>query len=155
MASAHAILTLGATSSLRATDIALPGVGSIKWVGWLTDRDRRVSINAESAGRLVIVLQENTSPREAQWVADTLAGLVDLIHGPSGMSYSILEIPLESVTEQKVDVEKLEATLQDSFLLPLSDYYFPTDGPIAEALRHLPSTLATGQGNHDRGLPAA
>ena len=149
------ILDLIVSSHLAAVDSRL-SFGRVRWTRW-EGREFPVTFGGESEGRLFITLEDATEERDAQWVADVLCALIDLTHGPLGMTLSVSEVE-EAVADARVVrqedfTERLE--LFDPAWTAAHGGWTPTDGPVTEALRVLPAVLASVErGDRDSALPA-
>lgn len=151
--SAYLVMSLAASHRLRDTDVQVPD-GRIRWVEWRRDTVPQIAYQGGPPGRFV-VLKDGPDPRGAQWIADTLSALIDLIHGPSGTSLSTVEIPREWTERGHVVFDDLERLDAWRFAYLHDHAWWPTDDPIREALELLPAVLASARGRPDRGLPAA
>jgi hypothetical protein len=151
---AFVILNLIASGHFASLTVEIPQ-GRIGWIRWKPEDGVSRSYQGAVEGRLVIELGADAEERDAQWVAEVLSALLDLVHGPSGITLGVLEVPAEAVTEGEVSEEDVrkELALFDPRWEHATSAWWPTDHPIWTSLQALPAVLEAG--DRDRGLPAA
>ena len=150
------VLNLVASGHLARIDVVTPQ-GRIGWVEW-RPRDRHpIQYQGEAEGRLVVHLDNGFDEREAEWIADVISALVDLTHGPSGIRLAVAHVGDALLARRFVDAAEVVASFDpfDERVTASDDGWWPTDDPIRIALAALPTVLSSGDGDHDRGLPAA
>ncbi len=129
--------------------------GTVKWVEWEDEDKYPRSYDGEAAGRLVLRLSPPYGETEAQWIADVLGALIDLIHGPSGLSLAALEWELDEV-RPRASAKEIYNSLDvfDPRAEAVRESWWPGDDPVMRALAALPAVLGSTS-SHDHGLPAA
>ncbi len=148
------IINLLASSQLARIDVHVPQ-GTVKWVEWEDEDKHPRSYDGETAGRLVLHLSRPYGEIEAQWIADVLDALIDLGHGPFGLSLAALEWELDEV-RPRASAEEIYNSLdgRDPRAAAVREPWWPGDDPVMVALAALPAVLGSVS-SHDHGLPAA
>lgn len=148
------IINLFASGHLARIDVQVPQ-GTVKWVEWEDEDKYPRSYDGEAAGRLVLRLSRPYGETEAQWIADVLGALIDLVYGPTGVSLATLEWELDEV-RPRASAEEIYNSLDvfDPRAGAVRGWWWPTDDPIMWALAALPAVLGSTS-SHDHGLPAA
>jgi hypothetical protein len=142
-----------ASSEFAETTVDIPH-GRIGWVRWHPrPSSTGVGFNGRDEGRLTLQLDAPHGDVEAQWTTDVLCGLLDLGHGPSGITLEAVEVELPASRVLLADDLLRGLDILDERADAISGMWWPTDGPIHSALECIGPVLASSPGHYDRGLP--
>jgi hypothetical protein len=149
------VLRLIASGHFAGLEVAIPN-GSVGWVEWRPRGRHPVEYQGKPEGRLTLRLNDGFDEREANWIAEVISALLDLIHGPSGMRLAVAEVD-EQTFEHGLDGAEVAQGFDvlDERRADADDGWWPTDDPIRILLIALPAVLGSAAGDHDQGLPAA
>jgi len=151
----YLILRLVASGHFAGLDVKLPH-GRLGWVAWRPKDASPVEYQGQPEGRLTLRLDSGYDAREGQWIAEVLSALLDLAHGPLGITLAVTEVTDAALEEGVVDAAVLaeQFDVLDERWADLGHGWWPTDDPIRDVVDALPAVLATSP-DHDHGLPAA
>lgn len=145
------------TAHFRDLDVTV-GAFRVSWIEWLEKKENQlVTFGHEVGGRPVLTSTEDLGEHDPQWVTDVLTGLIDLLHGPSGMTMGVVEIPAEWLDSAVLSAEDVEGK-QDLWSRRPSDLFGSWgigDGPVEETLKLLPRVVAATGGDHSAPLVSA
>lgn len=148
------IVRLIASGHLADTDVAIPH-GRLRWVEWVPPgRATAVRYQDEREGRLLLDLRPPADEQEAQLIADVICALLDLAHGPSGMTLEIVPVGVQDGCRVSADDLLKDLHPFDPVYNAVAESWWPTDDPIKTALLCLPDVLASSP-HPDQGLPGA